>query len=58
MCPRIAFADLANATRRLVLILAASLLLFGTVFCLVVSLSILQTYPVQNPQRTRPIKAT
>ncbi|DBA72953.1 TPA: hypothetical protein ACH3X2_009903 [Trebouxia sp. C0005] len=42
----------------LVLILAASLLLFGTVFCLVVSLSILQTYPVQNPQRTRPIKAT
>ncbi len=39
MLPRIAFADPASATRRLILIFAASLLLFGTVFCLVVSLS-------------------
>jgi len=52
MPARIAFADPASATRRLILIFAASLLLFGTVFCLVVSLSTRLTYPVQNPQQT------
>jgi len=57
MPARIAFADPASATRRLILIFAASLLLFGTVFCLVVSLSTRLTYPVQNPQQTRPIKS-
>ena len=48
MSARTAFADPANATRRLTLIFAASLLLLSTVFCLVVSLSTPQTYPVQN----------
>jgi len=57
MSPHIALAEPVNATCRLVLIFAASLLLFGTVFCLVVSLSTRQTYPVQNPQQPQSIKA-
>ncbi|DBA85988.1 TPA: hypothetical protein ACH3X1_005524 [Trebouxia sp. C0004] len=36
MSPQTSFADSFNASCRLILIFAASLLLFGTVFCLVV----------------------